>query len=295
MQTIKKLLDSKGLELSIVLLSSLLGVVLALGYINTSSASQLEGEIDISFVNSHDRPANRLVVEGDFIAIVYYRGEIVEGEETICNPVRKARFDLMPPTGYDIDGTKIFNQYTEADKVFYVNNDRYDYVCFMVLWGTWDDNTGISYGPYKMGSDVTADNYDDLLEQTEEVEEVVEEEEEEESTPDNPPVLRVSHNNTTLSVTATDDNLNLDSWQNAGPLAADPNCEAEDLTYNPAGSDQHSLTLTTADNGQWYCFKVSDTGSNTSYIKHQVTGVVIEEETVNNEVDNGADPGAGQQ
>ena len=127
---------------------------------NTSSAYEdsLEGEIDVSFVNSYDRPAVRLVVEGDHIAIVYYRGEIVDDEETICSPHRKARFDLVPSTTHDAEGKKVFQQYTENDKIFYVENDRYDYVCFMVLWGTWDGNSGISYGPYGMGSDVTAEN-----------------------------------------------------------------------------------------------------------------------------------------
>ena len=102
----------------------------------------------------------------------------------------------------------------------------------------------------------------------------------EETVVDNPPVLRLEHRNTVMTATARDDNLNLDSWQNAGPFAADPDCESEDLTYSPAGSDQHSLTLTPADNNQWYCFKVSDTGNNTGYVKYQVKGVFIEEAPV---------------
>ena len=275
---IRRFLDSRSFGLSIVLLLGILGLVLALGWVNISSAYEnpLEGEIDISFVNSHDRPAVRLVVQGNHTFIKYYRGEIIDGEKTICNPVRKARFDLVPGTGHDTDGTILFHEYTENDKTFHLDNDNYDYVCFLIGWGIWDgDHFAESYGPYRMGSDVTADNYDDLLEQTEE----------EETTPDNPPVLAIQHNNTALSVTATDDNLNSDSWQNAGPFAAEPNCESGDLTYSPAGSDQHSLTLTTADNDQWYCFKVSDTGNNIGYMKYQVTGVVVEEEDDNNEND----------
>ena len=99
---------------------------------------------------------------------------------------------------------------------------------------------------------------------------------------DNPPVLRLDHRNTVMTATARDDNLNPDSWQNAGPFAADPDCESGDLTYNPAGSDQYSLPLTAADNDQWYCFKVSDTGNNTGYVKYQVKGVFIEEGAGNN-------------
>ena len=270
MRVMKRFLDSRSFGLSIVLLLGILGLVLALGWVNISSAyeSPLEGEIDISFVNSHDRPAVRIVVKGNHNFIMYYRGEIVDGEKTICHPVGKSLFDLASGTGHS-EGNKLFHDYTENDKTFYLNKDNYDYVCFLIGWGTWDgDKFAESYGPYRMGSDVTADNYDDLLEQTEE----------EETTPDNPPILVIHHNNTALSVTATDDNLNSDSWQNAGPFAAEPDCESGDLTYSPTGSDQYSLTLTTADNSQWYCFKVSDMGNNTGYIKYQVTGVVVEEE-----------------
>ena len=272
---IQRFLGGNSFGLPIALLMGILGLVLALGWVNTSSAyeSELEGEITVTFETGYnDRSSVRVVVEGNHVGIVYYRGEIVEGEKTICSPLRKARFELVPPTTWPANGPKIFHEYTESNKVFYVDNDRYDYVCFMVMWGTWGggSNSGISYGPYRMGADVTADNYDDLLEQTEE--------EEEEIIPDNPPVLVVHHNNTVLSATATDDNLNPGSWQHTGPVAADPNCESEDLNYSPAGSDQYSLTLTTADNGQWYCFKVSDTGNNIGYIKYQIMGVVVEEE-----------------
>ena len=103
-------------------------------------------------------------------------------------------------------------------------------------------------------------------------------EEVEEPVVDNPPVVVLDHKNTVMTATATDDNLNPDSWQNAGSFAAEPDCESEDLAYSPAGSDQYSLTLTVADNDQWYCFKVSDTGNNTGYVKYQVKGVFIEEE-----------------
>ncbi len=109
---------------------------------------------------------------------------------------------------------------------------------------------------------------------------------------DNPPVLRLDHRNTIMTATARDDNLNPDSWQNAGPFVADPDCKSEDLTYSPAGSDQYSLPLTPADNDQWYCFKVSDTGNNTGYVKYQVKGVFIEEvaSNSNNEVNNENNP-----
>ena len=265
------------------MLLGLLGLVLSLGWINTGFAYEDEGEIDVSLTTSHGRLAYRVVVEGNHISVLYYGGKIVEGENTICSPANKSRFELVPSTTHPSNSDKIFHEYTENDKLFYIN-DKYDYICFMVIWGVWAGgaNSGISYGPYRMGIDVvTDDNYDDLLEQTEEEEE----EEEEEIIPDNPPVLAINQSNTVLSATATDDNLDSNSWQNAGPFATDPVCDSEDLTYNSAGSDQHSLTLTTADNNQWYCFKISDTANNTNSLKHKVTGVIIEEEPDNNNPD----------
>ena len=68
--------------------------------------------------------------------------------------------------GLQAQRKKIFHEYTENDKLFYIN-DKYDYICFRVQWGVWAGgaNSGISYGPYRMGSDVTAANYDDLLQE----------------------------------------------------------------------------------------------------------------------------------
>ena len=149
--------------MSIVLLLGLLGLILALGWVNSSSAYEDEGEIDVSFTISHDRPAYRVVVEGNHIGVKYYGGKIVEGEETACQASRG--FDLVPSTTWPASSAKkIFHEYTENDKFFYIN-DKYDYICFRVQWGVWAGgaNSGISYGPYRMGSDVTAANYDDLL------------------------------------------------------------------------------------------------------------------------------------
>ncbi|MYB40185.1 hypothetical protein F4X86_02880 [Candidatus Saccharibacteria bacterium] len=161
----KRLVDNQAFRLLITALLALLGLALALGWVNTSSAYEnpLEGEIEISFKVKNDRPVVRIVAEGDHIGIKYYRGNIVDGEETICHPVGQAIFDLVPATDYDDNGKKIFLQHDKSDRDFYLHNDNYDYVCLMVVWGTWDENGGVSYGPYRMGSDVTADNFDDLL------------------------------------------------------------------------------------------------------------------------------------
>ena len=151
--------------MSIILLLGLLGLILALGWVNSSSAYEDGGEIDVSFTVSHDRPAYRVVVEGNHIGVKYYGGKIVEGEETACQASRG--FDLVPSTTWPASSAKkIFHEYTENDKLFYIN-DKYDYICFRVQWGVWAGgaNSGISYGPYRMGSDVTAANYDDLLQE----------------------------------------------------------------------------------------------------------------------------------
>ncbi len=164
-RTARGFLGGRIFSLSIVLLLGLLGLILALGWVSSSSAYEDEGEIDVSFTISHDRPAYRVVVEGNHIGVKYYGGKIVEGEETACRAARG--FDLVPSTTWPASSEKkIFHEYTENDKLFYIN-DKYDYICFRVQWGVWAGgaNSGISYGPYRMGSDVTAANYDDLLQE----------------------------------------------------------------------------------------------------------------------------------
>ena len=95
--------------------------------------------------------------------------------------------------------------------------------------------------------------------------------------PDIVPVLSVIHNNTSLEVNATDNNLKADSWQNTGRLDYEPDCEYDNLGYGSTSVNARRLTLTESDNGKWYCFKVADEDGNTGYARYQVTGVVIEE------------------
>ena len=101
-------------------------------------------------------------------------------------------------------------------------------------------------------------------------------------TPDNPetrpPALSVVQNNAALSVVASDDNLDSATWQAAGPFAQEPSCDSDGLVYGPAGPEARFLTLTPADNGKWYCFKVADTDDNYGYAKFEVLGVTVEEE-----------------
>ena len=108
-------------------------------------------------------------------------------------------------------------------------------------------------------------------------------------TVDNPtaqvPTLSIRHNNTVLEIIATDNNLDESSWQNAGPFVNEQDCDSDGLVYNRPGASSRFLTLTEADNGQWYCFKVGDRDNNTGYAKYQVVGVEVEEIVEEEEVE----------
>ena len=93
--------------------------------------------------------------------------------------------------------------------------------------------------------------------------------------PDIVPVLSIVHNNTLLEVSATDNNLKEDSWQNVGPLDYEPDCRYDNLDYGSSSASARHLTLTESDNGKWYCFKASDGDGNVGYARYQVTGVVV--------------------
>ena len=95
------------------------------------------------------------------------------------------------------------------------------------------------------------------------------------TSPDIVPVLSVIHNNTSLQVVADDNNLNANSWQNAGPLTYEPDCEFDNLDYGSASAANAQITLTESNNGSWYCFKVADGDDNVGYAKYRVTDVVI--------------------
>ena len=103
------------------------------------------------------------------------------------------------------------------------------------------------------------------------------------TSPDMIPVLSVIHNNTSLQISATDNNLNANSWQNVGPLTYEPNCELDNLNYRAASAANAQVVLTESDNGSWYCFKVADGDGNVGYAKYRVTDVVIAVEVVEEE------------
>ena len=95
------------------------------------------------------------------------------------------------------------------------------------------------------------------------------------TSPDIVPVLSVIHNNTLLQVVADDNNLNARSWQNAGPLTYEPDCEFDNLDYGSASATNAQIVLTESNNGSWYCFKVADADDNVGYAKYRVMDVVI--------------------
>ncbi len=103
-------------------------------------------------------------------------------------------------------------------------------------------------------------------------------------TPDNSaqiaPTLSVVQNNQNLEVIASDNNLDINSWQRSGPFVSDPNCEDDGTVYNRMGNGNRFLVLTEADNNQWYCFKVADFDNNIGYAEFQVLGVEEVEEVI---------------
>ncbi len=95
------------------------------------------------------------------------------------------------------------------------------------------------------------------------------------TSPDIVPILSVIHNNTSLQVVADDNNLNANSWQNAGPLTYEPDCEFDNLDYGSISAANAQVVLTESNNGSWYCFKVADADDNVGYAKYRVMDVVI--------------------
>ena len=87
-----------------------------------------------------------------------------------------------------------------------------------------------------------------------------------------------SPSNALLEVYADDDNLRPDSWQKVGPLTFEPDCRQDGLVYGSEAAGNRFLALTEADNGRWYCFKVSDEDDNAGYAKFQVLGIKAEVE-----------------
>lgn len=183
----KKPSASKIFSFFIILLLGLLGLALSFGWINDSFAydSPLEGEISITFEKvtqidregvREERPRATLKIEGNFIALKYWRDTITEGKEPGCIAGGRrdiVLFEMLSSSGR-VDGKFVWKQYTKETRHKYLDHPLDDYICFMVVWGdrhgepSGRGNTGISYGPYRLGSDVTAENWDDLLSESNE-------------------------------------------------------------------------------------------------------------------------------
>ena len=85
-----------------------------------------------------------------------------------------------------------------------------------------------------------------------------------------------NRSNTTWSVdtkfedqTAT---IKLNSWQNFKSTnnTDAPDCDSED-TFNTAGSNQNSVTITSADDNKWVCFRIKDSSDIYGYGLHRVS------------------------
>ena len=79
----------------------------------------------------------------------------------------------------------------------------------------------------------------------------------------NAPVVSVTQNGSTLTATATDAGVGLPSspvWKHSGPQDTDPTCSGQ--TYSNTGK-----TVSSATDGKYYCFKVTDKAGNHGYGK----------------------------
>lgn len=102
------------------------------------------------------------------------------------------------------------------------------------------------------------------------------------TSPDEAPVISFIQSGTNLTASAVDNNLNAASWQNTDPSATELDCKSDSVVYNSASATSNMITLTEANNSQWYCFKVIDFDDNYGYGSYQVKTVtvpVVEETT----------------
>ena len=85
-----------------------------------------------------------------------------------------------------------------------------------------------------------------------------------------------SRNNTTwpMDTRFKDETASVDltSWQNFTSTSKTeaPDCDADD-TFNSAGSNQNSVTVTSADHDKWVCFRIKDSSDIYGYAQHRVS------------------------
>ena len=91
------------------------------------------------------------------------------------------------------------------------------------------------------------------------------------------PVVTVEQTATRVTARAVSSGVvDNDSWQNFKTSdGAEPDCDQADKSlFGPASVTAGSLSLTSSDNNQWVCFRVSNTNSVYGYNKKQLTGIV---------------------
>lgn len=85
------------------------------------------------------------------------------------------------------------------------------------------------------------------------------------------PAISFSQNGNTLIVSA--DNVDASSWQYARSQAGLNCSETGNLSFNQASATNARLTLTAADSGYWYCFRVTGNNGAVGYTKVLVDSV----------------------
>ena len=154
-----------------------------------------------------------------------------------------ATFSSDPGDCEDVNYTDINHaQITENTRRIYVNNisDNQDggYYCFRVA----DTSTtyGTNYGYAKHRYDISA------------------------------PAILLSLSDNVLTVSASDVGLDATTWRYA-KFDIRPNCDL--AVVNSALPARNKITLTEADNGSWFCFKVADKEGNVANKLYNVSGI----------------------
>ena len=154
-----------------------------------------------------------------------------------------ATFSSNPGDCADVNYTDInHSQITENTRRIYVNSisDNQDgsYYCFRVA----DTSTtyGTNYGYAKHRYDISA------------------------------PVILLSLSDNVLTVSASDVGLDATTWRYA-KFDSRPDCDL--AAVNSALPARNKITLTEADNGSWFCFKVADKEGNVANKIYSVSGI----------------------
>lgn len=85
------------------------------------------------------------------------------------------------------------------------------------------------------------------------------------------PAIEFSLSNSILTISSTSTDIDESSWRYA-KFATQPDCPRVDVA-RILPSNNKRILLTPADNGNWFCFRVSDTNGNVTYRAYNVGGI----------------------